>query len=317
MRILITGGSGFIGTNLCKALSKKGNSIISIDVKEPKIQISDVLFYKLDLTDENKLNDFLRINYPFDVIYHLAAKTDLSGKSLDEYKVNWKPLETIINSESTKSALLIFTSSMLVHGRNCISTLGDINSSSTFYGKSKAIAEKILLNSKKTTKFHVVRPTSVWGPFFGEPYSNFFKVVRENKFILCSNRRMAVKSMSYIENSVNQLIELSRILPSKNRSDNIYYLMDKNPINIREWALEISKLENIKLHNLPYFIFYSLAILGDILNYFSINFPIQSYRLDNLFSDRIVKNAKVIDLKEEINLNDGTKRTLNWIKSNA
>ena len=71
-KVLVTGGSGFIGSAICKMLTKKGISVTSFDnnfrqnIKKKKLSIK---YIKGDIT---KLEDLRKIRKNFDCIFHLA-----------------------------------------------------------------------------------------------------------------------------------------------------------------------------------------------------------------------------------------------------
>ena len=86
MKILITGGAGFIGYNFCKYLLKNTNyKIISIDnindyyspiLKKARLKdlkkYENFKFYKFDLCDKKKLDKIFRLK--FNIVYHFAAQ---------------------------------------------------------------------------------------------------------------------------------------------------------------------------------------------------------------------------------------------------
>ena len=85
MNILVTGGSGFIGSHLCKRLIKEGHQIVVIDnlsngSKENLNGIYDnpqFTFYEFDVNNTIKLRGVFD-KYPFDMVFHLAANADVS-----------------------------------------------------------------------------------------------------------------------------------------------------------------------------------------------------------------------------------------------
>ena len=75
MQILVTGGAGFIGTNLIKRLLNEGHRVVSLDnystgLKENEIQQKGVQYFDVDLTQTVNYDFFM---YKPDVIFHLAA----------------------------------------------------------------------------------------------------------------------------------------------------------------------------------------------------------------------------------------------------
>jgi len=67
--ILVTGGSGFIGTNLILELKKTNAKIINLTRHPPQI---DVKTYNFDISNKEKLNDVLKKENP-NYVMHLAA----------------------------------------------------------------------------------------------------------------------------------------------------------------------------------------------------------------------------------------------------
>ena len=143
-KILITGGSGFIGTNLIERLSTLRNcQFINLDIKKP-INYKHMKFWKnIDICNKDKLLEFFYFFQPTQVI-HLAAKTDLKGTNLFEYKSNIEGVENIIQCSNKMSTLdrVIFTSSMLVCKLGFIPKNDNEYCPPNLYGESKVIGEK-------------------------------------------------------------------------------------------------------------------------------------------------------------------------------
>ena len=88
MKILITGGAGFIGSHLIDLLISKGNKVVAIDnlLLGRKENISHLIdnknfkFIKEDLLNINELKEILQEN-DFDVVFHLAANSDIQNSA--------------------------------------------------------------------------------------------------------------------------------------------------------------------------------------------------------------------------------------------
>ena len=79
MKILVTGGSGFIGTNFINFLQKKQFSICNIDINEPQNIEHSRYFERIDINNYESLLSAM-MDFQPDYVVHLAARTDLNGE---------------------------------------------------------------------------------------------------------------------------------------------------------------------------------------------------------------------------------------------
>ena len=154
--ILITGGLGFIGTNLINKLqNKKGINIKVIDnntkkkIKNKKIKLTygDVLDKKL----------VSKISNNCDTIYHFAALTDVrdSLKYPKKYLLNnYIGTINIVNAAIKNKSNLIFASSAAVYPLNIKEKINEKIDfyPSNSYGLSKKLSENYIIRKKKRSK---------------------------------------------------------------------------------------------------------------------------------------------------------------------
>ena len=161
MLILVTGGAGFVGTNLIKQLLKKGHRIVSIDdystgKKENHINHKDVQYIERDILDIDP-NDF---QYKPALIYHLAAKARIQPsfeQPLEYIRVNYEGTLNLIKLCINRNIPLIYAGSSSHHS-------GKLSNPYTF---SKDMGEEIIQLYRKhfNLKASIVRFYNVYGPY--------------------------------------------------------------------------------------------------------------------------------------------------------
>ncbi len=157
--ILVTGGSGYIGSHTIVSLIEAGHSVVSIDnlskstgrLNDGIAQITghDVDFHEIDASDEDALNALFS-QYSFDAVIHFAAYKAIdesTKKPLDYYDNNLGSLTTLCRvMRAHDVSQLIFSSSATVYGDQntaCVETM-DIQPAMSPYGWTKIFCEQIL-----------------------------------------------------------------------------------------------------------------------------------------------------------------------------
>ena len=316
-RILITGASGFIGTNLLEKFITDGYSVLNIDIVAPKNNEHDIFYRNIDITNFNDLNKVIN-DFDPDYIVHLAARTDLNGKILDDYSANTIGIENILKVSKNLINLkkIIITSSMLVCSLGYKAKNVFDYHPTTIYGESKVITEKTVWDNKPNCDWAIIRPTSIWGEWFGEPYKNFFDMIIAKRYFHIG-KKSCTKTYGYIGNAIYQ-IEKILFTDTYKDDEKVFYIGDIPPVNIEEWAKEIASFLGYKILTVPYSIIFIAAIMGDILKKVKIPFPMTTFRLRNMTTDNIIDLSKTINIASELpyTRTQGIEKTLEWINSN-
>jgi nucleoside-diphosphate-sugar epimerase len=193
----------------------------------------------------------------------------------------------------------------------------DDYNATTFYGESKVFTEKCIKNNTSIrSEWNIVRPTSIWGPWFGSPYRNFFDMILQNRYVNIKGGT-TTKTFGFVENAVFQINEILFSEPNLHNKE-VFYIGDRPPINISVWANEILYNLNKKpALALPFFMFKILALIGDFLSLLGVSFPMSSFRLKNMTTDNIqnLENTYSLTGEPPINRNEGIIKTLEWISS--
>ena len=324
MKILVTGGSGFIGTNFINFLQKKSCTILNIDINKPKNTKHSGYFECVDINNYESLLNAMT-NFQPDYVVHLAARTDLNGEDLNSYLSNTRGVENILRccNELPNIKRLILASTKLIAPTDA--QVSDLTSYSpdTIYGESKVLGEKIIESNKYFNDWIIVRPTSIWGPWsLAEhiPYGRFFQIIKKGLYI-----HPAIvdkpKYFGYVENSCFQIYSLL-INPSNSVLKRKFYLADYEVYNIKNWANLISvAFGRSSVWVLPKIFVYMAAFAGDLMKFFGYQSPpFSSFRLKNMMAD--TTKVPLSDIKEFVpklpyNIIDGVNRTVMWINKNV
>ena len=211
---VITGGFGVIGLALCKGLAAAGVNLAVISRRAAESPLAEEISKEFKVkciginagvTDKAALSGVV-LGFEPDYIVHLAARTDLDGKSVDDYQANTTGVENVLQVSSQLKGLkkILITSSMLVCHTGYMPKDQYDYAPTTFYGESKVVTEQLTWKNKPTCDWAILRPTSMWGPWFDVPYRNFFDIVGAGRYVHIGHRS-CTKTYGYIENAVYQI----------------------------------------------------------------------------------------------------------------
>lgn len=317
-KILITGGSGFIGTNLVEHFCTKGFDVINFDVKKPRNKAFLKNWIEGNILDKNQIKACFESFNP-EYVIHLAARTDLNeAMSINGYNVNIEGVENIVNLINTYPSVkrTIYASSRMVCKINYIPESYTDYCPPNLYGESKVLGEQIVRKNARHD-FVIVRPTSIWGPSFEIPYKTFFDTVRKKIFFIPKNHNPK-KSFGFVYNSVFQLEKI--LFATKEDLKENYYLTDYPALELKSWANLISKeFNNSDTLEIPIWILKIASKIGDVLVKLGWqNPPLTSFRLNNLISNMVYNTNDLEKLCGNLpyRLEQGVKITTDWMKEN-
>jgi nucleoside-diphosphate-sugar epimerase len=316
MKILITGGSGFIGTNVVEHYLNKNWTVLSLDVSKPKVESHNTIWRNIDMIDKSKLNDLI-VEFSPDYVVHLAADTGLLGKTLIDYPTNLKGLENLLSVVNAVESIkkVIFASTMLVCKAGYLPKSDTDYCPNTIYGESKKEGEIMVRSFGLKCDWTIIRPTSIWGPWFGRTYREFFEMILAKKYFNFGSK-MSTKTYGYIGNVVYQIEEILKSDLANNRT---LYVGDYEPTKINDWADEIAKILGTKIYRIPWVFVYFAGKFGDIMGKFKMRFPMNSFRLANMTTDNILDLSETSKIAPKVQYTriEGTKITLDWMKNRA
>ncbi|MCX7026013.1 MAG: NAD-dependent epimerase/dehydratase family protein [Spirochaetes bacterium] len=253
MKVCVVGGSGFIGTRLCKRLERAGVEFFIVD--KNKSMTYESLTRIVDVRDYKALENAVS----GDVIVNLAAehRDDVSPKNLYD-EVNVGGARNICRAAEEKNiSRIVFTSSVAVYGFAPIGT--DESGSHDYfndYGRTKDEAEKVyrqwLEKDPGNRTLVIVRPSVVFGERNRGNVYNLLKQISSRVFMMIGNGKN-VKSMVYVEN-VAAFLEFSLV---RGQGLHISNYIDKPDLDMNSLVSlvykELGRKRTIRVR-LPYFI---------------------------------------------------------------
>jgi nucleoside-diphosphate-sugar epimerase len=315
-RVLITGGSGFIGTNLVAHLHARGDSVASLDTVQPRNPDHARLWRKVSVLDRDDLRRSVAEFDP-ELVYHLAARADLDGRGVGDYEVNTRGVVNLIDALGGARNLrfVVFASSMLVCRPGYMPRDETDYCPSTYYGESKVESEKLVRQLATGFPWIIVRPTSIWGPWFEAPYRDFFEAVRRGMYVHPRSRRIR-RSYGFVLNTVSQL---ERLGSGRELAGRTVYLADYEPVELWEWSQAIQRqLGARRVREVPLWILRVAARCGDAAKRLGYRKPpMTSFRLNNLLTDMIhdTRPLRAACGDMPYTMEEGVRITCEWLRS--
>lgn len=311
---LIIGGSGFIGTRLCKRLNSSQRNFQILD--KQKSQTFPALTIECDIRNREQL---IATDTTASVIINLAAehRDDVRPKSLYD-EVNVQGSRNVCALADAKGIqTIIFTSSVAVYGFSEQGTdeSGRINPFND-YGRTKYEAELIYkewqAKDPDTRSLIIVRPTVVFGEQNRGNVYNLLKQIASGRFVMIGNGKNR-KSMAYVEN-VTAFIEYSEKMGV---GVHTYNYIDKPDFDMNSLVERVQAALGKKTgiqFRLPYWLGMLVGYTFDLLSWISgKKFPISSIRIEKFCKDSLYETSiDKSDFKAPIKLEDGINSTIEF-----
>ncbi|MBL4658196.1 MAG: NAD-dependent epimerase/dehydratase [Flavobacteriales bacterium] len=255
MRIVITGGAGYLGTELTHLLSQD-TSISEIVIYDnlsrknynlfllEKMPGMNIKFVYGDILDSRKLKKVLE---DADVVFHLAAKVSTPFANEDHHlfeQVNhWGTAELSYALEESNVSHVIYMSSISVYGaqKDAVNE-STVTHPKTHYGISKLQGEHMISRLESKMRTHILRCGNVYGYSksmrFDAVINKFmFEAHFENRINIEGSGKQK-RAFVHIDKVVNVL---SSLLGSEAVDSGTYNLVDKN-LSVIELANTIKEL---------------------------------------------------------------------------
>ena len=315
--ILITGASGFIGTNLIELFEEKGYTFVNYDKADATKESQHKYWHKGNIMDKEALTAAFD-KYQPTIVIHLAARTDTLSDKLEDYIENTEGTKNVVDEimkhDYVKHAL--FASTQYVYKDKVVpfGLTDDSYAPHTVYGISKKIDEEYIRQSGMKCKWTIFRPCNVWGPWHMRYPNELWKFIAKGLYVHPSHKPV-IRTYSYVKNLVKQLDAIMNAVDEL-VDKKTYYLGDM-PVDSYVWLNALSQeMRKKNIVRMPRFFFYVGAIVGDFLGFFGIKFPLYSMRYRNMIEDFYAPSNVTISLfgAFEQSYEKNVKETIDWLR---
>lgn len=268
MRVLVTGGAGFIGSHLCEYLISEGHSVICIDnlLTGDAANISHLMsnpdfeFIKYDVTN------YIHIEGKLDAILHFASPAspkDYLEMPIQTLKVGSLGTHKVLGLAKSKNARFLLASTSEVYGDPLVhpqpeSYWGNVNPTGPrgVYDEAKRFAEALTMAYNRYHKIStcIVRIFNTYGPRMrlndGRALPAFFCQALRNEPITVFGRGEQTRSFCYIDDLVNGICRL--LFSSETEPVNIGNPEEISIMNFAKMVLEVTGSKSkIEYEELP------------------------------------------------------------------
>ncbi|GAA4540450.1 3-beta-hydroxysteroid dehydrogenase [Mycobacterium paraffinicum] len=249
-RVLVTGGSGFVGANLVTTLLDRGHHVRSFDrAPSPLAQHPQLEVLEGDITDTAICAQAVD---GIDTIFHTAAIIDLMGGAsvTDAYRqrsfgVNVGGTENLVHAgQAAGVKRFVYTSSnsVVMGGQNIPGgdeTLPYTNRFNDLYTETKVVAERFVLSQNGIGDMLTcaIRPSGIWGRGDQTMFRKLFESVIAGHVKVLIGRKSARLDNSYVHNLIHGFILAAQhLVPGGTAPGQAYFINDDEPINMFEFA---------------------------------------------------------------------------------
>ncbi len=213
MRVLVTGGSGFIGRTVVERLLEEGYDVLILDLREPPIPAS---YIRGDIRYLNTVKEAIE---HADLVVHLAAvvsAVEAMDRPLDAFRTNVEGTLNVIElSKRRNIEKVIYASSVAVYGEPRYLPIDEDHPTipKNVYGASKLAGESLLLGYNgnyglqcvSLRLFNVYGPNMKPGPYAGVIYK-FLERIRDGESLRVEGDGKQTRDFVFVEDVAEAIL---------------------------------------------------------------------------------------------------------------
>jgi dihydroflavonol-4-reductase len=252
MKVLVTGGTGFIGSHMVELLLRKGHDVVCLVRDESSLKHLQGLTVPTVRSD--RLKEALTGTAPVDVVIHMAGAT--RGLDYQSYRtVNVILTELLLELCAARQETNPLTRFVLVSSQAAAGPCGadglpvteaDPESPVSLYGRSKLEAEQVATSFSGCVPLTIVRPPTVFGPRDRDVLGVFQYARYHLAPCLAGPDRLV--SIVYVEDLVDGILAAAT---SSQAIGETYFLANPEPVVWREFGLTVARVMGYRAVSVP------------------------------------------------------------------
>ncbi len=315
-KVLVIGGSGFIGSHLYEALADR--DVVNMDLKAPDFDCNA----EFRQGDIRAPEDLKRVLVPgeFDIAINLAAEHKDFGITRQGYfETNESGSRNLLEAATEAGVKrVVFYSSVAVYGDNLTPSHEDMEPAPiNYYGQSKLAAERLYkawAAEDDTREAVIVRPTVVYGE---RNFANVYRLIKQVQsgiyFTIGSGAN--IKSMAYVKNLVAATVYLMEHMQA---GAHIFNYSDEPHLSTRKIGEIIAAvLQRREPISLPFSVAYAMALPFDLLiKLTGKDLPVSTSRIKKLCTSthHLSNKLREFGFAPDFDNNQGLARMVKWIQ---
>jgi nucleoside-diphosphate-sugar epimerase len=324
MKVLITGGTGFIGSQLALKCLEKGDVVRVLgQVNTPAEKENKQLIEKKgvdvilgSITDKEIIDDVVK---GIDIVYHLAASQhEMNIPDKRYWDVNvWGTKNLLEATVAAQVKRFVHGSTIGVYGS---ALEGNIDEHSllkpdNIYGITKLEGEKLVMSFKEKLPVTIIRISETYGPG-DRRLLKLFKTIKKNIFFIIGKGEN-VHHLIFIDDLIEGFFMSAS---SESAVGKIFVLAGKEILTTNEMVEVIAKQLGTKIprFHAPLFAFLFLAtIMETILRPLGIQPPLHRRRMDffkKSFSFSKKDTLRHLGFEPKVTFSEGVSKTIKWYK---
>jgi nucleoside-diphosphate-sugar epimerase len=327
MKNLVTGATGFVGSHIAERLIKEGEDVTALVRKTSDIKFLSGLGVKFAYGDINDLELVKKAIGGMDIVYHSAALADEWISPKEAHRVNVEGTRNLLEAAvEAKVKRFVFISSLAVLGmRDHHGTPADApyHKTGDSYIDTKIDSEQLVMDyyDKYGLPVTVVRPGFVFGPRDNKLIPRLSDRLGKKQFMFVGSGKNKINAV-YIENLTDAIISAAR---SEKAVGQKYNVTNDSGMTLEDLVLKITNTWNFdtpKKHIPKFMAYFVCNILTGMARLAKAKEPpyITKTRIKflslNLDFD-ITKTRNDLGYKPRISIEEGLKRTKEWMEKNA